>query len=102
MNFPLASTVIHPELGGSVGGWLETAKGLLALDADTYVPDHGGLLTKEDLRTKLAFVQDRWNRVKAMVAQGKSLEQVKAELPGPPDRDATTIESLYAELQSKK
>lgn len=101
MNFPLASTVIHPELGGSVGGWMETAKGLLALDADTYVPDHGGLLTKEDLRTKLAFVQDRWNRVKAMVAQGKSLAEITAALPGPPDRDPTTLESMYTELQSK-
>jgi glyoxylase-like metal-dependent hydrolase (beta-lactamase superfamily II) len=101
MNFPLASTVIHPELGGSVGGWMETAKGLLALDADTYVPDHGGLLTKEDLRTKLAFVQDRWNRVKAMVAQGKSLAEITAALPGPPDRDPTTLESMYAELQAQ-
>ena len=101
MNFPLASTVIHPELGGSVGGWIETAKGLLALDADTYVPDHGGLLTKEDLRTKLAFVQDRWNDVKGMVAQGKSLEEIKAAMPGPPDRDPTTIESIYTEVKKK-
>ena len=101
MNFPLASTVIHPELGGSVGGWIENAKGMLALDANTYVPDHGGVLTKEDLKTKLAFVQDRWNRVKAMVAQGKSLEQIKAALPGPPDRDPTTLESIYTEVKTK-
>ena len=101
MNFPLASTVIHPELGGSTRGWMETAKGLLALDADTYVPDHGGVLTKEDLKTKLAFVQDRWNTVKAMVARGKSLEEIKAALPGPPDRDPATIENIYTELQAK-
>ena len=101
MNFPLASTVIHPDLGGSTRGWLENAMGLLALDADTYVSNHGGVLTKEDLRTKLAFVQDRWNTVKAMVAQGKSLEQIKAALPGAPDRDPKTIENMYAEVQSK-
>ena len=101
MNFPLASTVIHPELGGSVRGWIETAQALLALDAHTYVPDHGGVLTKDDLRTKLAFVQDRWNKVKAMVAKGQSLEQVKAAMPGPPDRDPTTLESIYAEVKSK-
>ena len=101
MNFPLASTVIHPDLGGSIGGWIESAKGLLALDADAYVSNHGGVLTKDDLRTKLAFVQDRWNKVKAMVAQGKSLEEVKAGIAGPPDRDPTTIENFYIELQSK-
>ena len=101
MNFPLASTVIHPDLGGSTSGWIENARGLLALDADTYVSNHGGVLTKEDLRTKLAFVQDRWNKVKAMVAQGKSLEQVKAAIPGPPDRDPKTIENIYSEVQSK-
>lgn len=101
MNFPLASTVIHPELGGSVRGWIENAKGLLALDANTYVPDHGAVLTKEDLRTKVAFVQDRWDDVKAMVAQGKSLEQIKAALPGPPDRDQTTLESIYTEVKTK-
>ncbi len=101
MNFPLASTVIHPDLGGSTSGWMENARGLLALDADTYVSNHGGVLTKEDLRTKLAFIQDRWNKVKAMVASGKSLEQVKAAMPGPPDRDPKTIENIYSEVQSK-
>ncbi len=100
-NFTYASTVIHNDLGGSVGGWIETAKGLLALDADTYVSDHGAVLTKEDFRTKLAFVQDKWNKVKAMVADGKSLEQIEAAIPAPGDRKPTTVENIYRELQSK-
>ena len=100
MNFPLASTVIHRDLGGSVRGWLENAKGLLALDADTYVTDHGGVLTKEDLRTKLAFVQEKWNKVKAMVAEGKSLDEIKVAIPSVGDRKPTTVEDMYAELQS--
>jgi glyoxylase-like metal-dependent hydrolase (beta-lactamase superfamily II) len=101
MNFPLASTVIHRDLGGSVRGWLENAKGLLALDADTYVTDHGGVLTKEDLRTKLAFVQEKWNKVKAMVADGKSLDEIRAAIPSVGDRKPTTVEDMYADLQSK-
>src|SRR6476646_8009937 len=100
-NFTYASTVIHNDLGGSVGGWIETAKGLLALDADTYVSDHGAVLTKEDFRTKLAFIQDKWNKVKAMVADGKSLEQIEAAIPAPGDRKPTTVENIYRELQSK-
>jgi len=100
-NFTYASTVIHNDLGGTVGGWIEAAKGLLALDADTYVSDHGAVLTKEDFRTKLAFVQDKWNRVKAMMAEGKSLEQIEAAIPAPGDRKPTTVENIYRELQSK-
>jgi len=99
-NFTYASTVIHNDLGGTVGGWIETAKGLLALDADTYVSDHGAVLTKEDFRTKLAFVQDKWNKVKAMMAEGKSLEQIEAAIPAPGDRKPTTVENIYTELQS--
>ena len=45
-DFPLAGTQIHPELHGSVAGWIETAKKLLALDADTYVSGHGDLFTR--------------------------------------------------------
>jgi glyoxylase-like metal-dependent hydrolase (beta-lactamase superfamily II) len=101
LNFTLASTVIHPDLGGSVGGWIENVKGLLTLDAEAYVSDHGGVLTKEDLTTKLAFVQQKWNTVKAMVAEGKSLEQIEAALPAPGDRSPTTVANIYAELQSK-
>lgn len=101
MNFPLASTVADKNLGGSIGGWLENARGLLALDADAYVTGHGGVLTKEDLRTKLAFVEEKWNKVKAMVAEGKSLDEIKAAIPGPPDRSPTTVENIYAELMTK-
>ena len=101
LNFTLASTVIHPDLGGSVGGWIENVKGLLTLDADAYVSDHGGVLTKEDLRTKLAFVQQKWNKVKAMVAEGKSLAQIEEAIPAPGDRKPTTVENIYTELHSK-
>lgn len=102
MNFPLASTVIHRDLGGSVAGWIENAKGLLALDADMYVSDHGGVLTKEDVRTKLAFVQEKWNKVKAMIADGKSLDEIKAAIPSVGDRKPTMVEDMYAELQSTR
>jgi hypothetical protein len=49
----------------------------------------------------LAFVQDKWNRVKAMMAEGKSLEQIEAAIPAPGDRKPTTVENIYRELQSK-
>src|SRR5262245_42456455 len=32
---------IHPEKNGSSEGWLTSVKGILSLDAETYVPGHG-------------------------------------------------------------
>src|SRR2546428_3882707 len=48
---------------------------------DTYVSGHGDLFTKNDVRTKLAFIQDKWDRMKAMVAQGKSLDEIEEVTP---------------------
>ena len=111
-DFPLAGTQIHPELHGSVAGWIESIQEMLALNADTYVSGHGDLFTKNDVRTKLAFLQDKWDRMKAMVAQGKSLDEIKTALgesTAPPQRNAqgnlpppTTTEIIYSEMTSKK
>jgi len=111
-DFPLAGTQIHPELHGSVAGWIESVKEMLALDAETYVSGHGDLFTKNDVRTKLEFIQDKWDRMKAMVAQGKSLDEIKTALgesTAPPQRNAqgnlpppTTTEIIYSEMMSKK
>jgi cyclase len=111
-DFPLAGTQIHPNLHGSAAGWIETVKGMLALDADTYVPGHGDPFTKNDVRTKLLIIQDKWEKVKAMVAQGKALDDVKTALgesAAPPQRNAqgnlpppTTTEIMYSELAQKQ
>ena len=103
-DFPLAATVIDRPLHGSVAGWMESVKGLLALNADIYVSGHGPLYTKRDVRTKLAFIQDKWDKIKVMVAQGKSLDEVKAAIDGPQgnlERTPSTTENIYAELTAK-
>ena len=84
---------------------------LLALDADTYVTGHGDLMTKDDVSKKLAFIQDRWDKIKAMVAQGKSLDDVKTamgESTAPPMPNAqgnmppaSFTEIIYNELTKK-
>jgi hypothetical protein len=79
---------------------------------DTYVPGHGDLFTKNNLRTKLLIIQDKWEKVKAMVAQGKSLDDVKTALgesSAPPQRNPqgnlpppTATEIMYSELTQKQ
>ena len=111
-DFPLAGTQIHPELHGSVAGWIESVKGMLALDAGTYVSGHGDLFTRNEVKTKLLLVQDKWDRIKALVAQGKSLDAIKTaqgESTAPPQRSAqgitpseVTTEVIYTEMTTKQ
>jgi glyoxylase-like metal-dependent hydrolase (beta-lactamase superfamily II) len=54
-----AYSLIHLEKNGSSEGWIETMKGIVALDADTFVPGHGDLQTKADLQKRLANAQER-------------------------------------------
>jgi cyclase len=77
---PQEFTMIKAQKNGSAEGWVQTVRGLLALNADTYVPGHGDLQTKADVRRRLARVEARREQVKKMVAEGKSLEQVKQTL----------------------
>jgi len=101
-------TLIHAEKNGSSEGWIQTVKGLAGLNADTYVPGHGDLQTKADVQQRLAKVQARREEIKKLVAQGKSLDQVKQALgetdtpaaPGAPQFPSyTTV--VYNELTKK-
>ena len=111
-DFPLTGTQIHPELHGSVAGWIESVKQLLALDAGTYVSGHGDLFTRNDVRTKLTLMQDKWDKMKALIAQGKSLDEIKTTLgesTAPPHPNAqripppsVTTEAIYNEMTTKE
>ena len=69
---------IHDEKHGSTEGWINTAKGIAALDADTYIPGHGNIQTKADIQKRIADAIARRDQVKALKAQGKSLDEIKA------------------------
>ena len=104
-------TLIHVEENGTATGWIDSVKGMIALDADTYVTGHGDLMTKDDVKKKLAFIQDKWDKVKAMAAQGKSLDDVKTamgESTAPPVPNAqgnlpaaSLTEIIYKEVSKK-
>src|SRR5215510_4891381 len=75
---------VHFEKNGSTEGWLTTVKGLIGLNADTYITGHGDLVTKADLQRKYDATLARRNKIAAMVKEGKTLEQIKAALPDAP------------------
>lgn len=71
---------IHDEKNGSTEGWIKTAKGMVALNADTFVPGHGSIQTKADIEKRIADAETRRDQIKKLVAQGKSLDEIKAAL----------------------
>jgi cyclase len=104
-------TLIHLEKNGSAAGWIENAKGMVGLDADTYLTGHGEMMTKADVQKKLALIQDKYNKIKTMAAQGKSLDEIKSSLgeptaAPPPNPNgnppaATLTEVIYKEVAKK-
>jgi cyclase len=75
---------IHFEKNGSTEGWLANVKGMIGLNAETYVTGHGDLLTKADLQRKFDATTARRAKIAAMVKEGKTLEEIKAALPDAP------------------
>ena len=95
--------LIHLEDQGSSAGWIESMKGIVALNAETYIPGHGGPQTKAELQQRTENTAARREKIKQLVAQHKSLEEIQKELgetarpagaPGFP----TFTEVVYKEL----
>jgi cyclase len=93
---------IHDEKHGSTEGWIATAKGIVSLDADTFVPGHGTIQTKADIQKRISDAEARRTQVKELVAQDKSLDEVKAAVG---DNDKLNYKSwtqvCYEELTKK-
>jgi len=102
---------VHQEKNGSSEGIIATMHGIGALDADTFVPGHGGIQTKAFVQERAKKLEEKRKTIVAMVKQGKSLEEIKAAdgdnasaapVGGPPAPAAPTFtETVYAELTKK-
>lgn len=100
--------LIHLEKNGSSEGWIKTAKGIVALDADTFIPGHGGPETKADIQQYLAHAEAKRAKIKQLVAEGKTLDQIKEAVGDAPPANggagptfATFTEVVYQELTKK-
>jgi cyclase len=82
MDQPVA--LIHRERQGSSEGWLRTAKGVIALDADRFVVGHGEVQTKESLQKRTRKAEAEREKIKELVAAGMSLQQIQAADGDPP------------------
>lgn len=100
--------LIHLEDDGSSAGWVESMKGIVALDVATYVPGHGNTQTKPVLEQRLMNTAARRDKIKQLVAQGKSLDDIKKDLgeanppPGANANFAGFTEVVFKELNHSK
>jgi glyoxylase-like metal-dependent hydrolase (beta-lactamase superfamily II) len=76
--------LIHLEKNGTSDGWVTTMNGLIKTGAATYVPGHGDVQMKADLQKRVADTTARREKIRALVAQGKSLDDVRQGLNEPP------------------
>jgi cyclase len=104
----LPDALIHLEKHGSSEGWVTTVKGMLKLNVDQVVPGHGNIMTKDDVRMRLARVEEKRAKVKELVGQGKSLAEIKTALGDPAPAAGgrgpgfpTLTEVIYRELTGK-
>ena len=82
---------------------------MLALDADTFLSGHSDPLSKKDIQALYTSIADKREKVKSMVAEGKSLEDIKkafgidegAAQPGRM-RFMSFVEVIYLDLTEKK
>ena len=101
--------LIHAEKAGSSEGWIMTVKGMLALNADQFVPGHGDLQTKADLQSVLKATEEKRAKIGSMVKDGKSLDEIRAatgDIPRPAAGGrgpafASFTDVVYAELTKK-
>ncbi|MBV9504736.1 MAG: MBL fold metallo-hydrolase [Acidobacteriia bacterium] len=107
----LPDPLIHLEKNGSSEGWITTVKGIVALNADQFVPGHGDVQTKAAIQKRLADTEAKRAKIKDLVAQGKSLEDIKTAVGDPPPAQgrggrgpnfASFTEVVYKELTAKK
>jgi cyclase len=99
--------IIHAEKNGSSDGWIATVKGILGLNADQFVPGHGAIQTKADVQARLTRTAEKRAKIKELVAQGKSLDEIRSAVGDPPPvagrgpNFASFTEIVYRELTKK-
>ncbi|HZE99944.1 MAG TPA: MBL fold metallo-hydrolase, partial [Planctomycetota bacterium] len=77
--------------------WIDVLSQVQTLDPDTVVPAHGAVAKRELLQTQKQYFLELRARVAAMVQEGKTLDQVKADVDVPMWREWTGEKKLSLE-----
>lgn len=99
--------LIHRHKNGRASGAIATLRKLLELDADTYVSGHADPVGKEEIRKAIASLEGTQQKVRGLIADGKTLEEIKAAfgVKQPPAGQRSRpglVEVIYLEMTEKK
>ena len=100
--------LIHRQKGGTSFGLVKNLKEILALDADTFIPGHGEILSRKDIEGLMTSIEEKQNKIKALVKEGKSLDDIKKifnveDRPAPTGRRwLSLVEVIYLDITEKK
>jgi cyclase len=100
--------LIHRQKGGTSTGLIKTLKALLELNADRYVPGHGNIATKSDIQAEMKSLQEKQDKVRSLIREGKSLDEIKTAfgIPPAPAKPGgfsfpSLVEVMYLEMSGK-
>jgi glyoxylase-like metal-dependent hydrolase (beta-lactamase superfamily II) len=102
--------LVHRHKNGNSFGLVSVLKSVLKLDADTFLSGHADKATRTDVEALIKSIEEKQAQIRAMIAEGKSLDEVKklykvedrpAAAPGRP-RFLSFTEVVYLELTEKK
>jgi cyclase len=90
--------LIHSYKGGNSFEHVKTlTKMLETLDAEKFCSGHSEIVDRETIKNHIDQTKKRQEKVKTLMEQGKSLEQIKSEFE---ENEARLIESIYNEIKS--
>jgi glyoxylase-like metal-dependent hydrolase (beta-lactamase superfamily II) len=98
--------LIHRHKNGSSFGLVKVLRAILNLEAEIFVHGHGDLATKKEILGAIQTVEENQVRIRALVKEGKTLDQVK-KIYNLEDRPGamhwmSLVEVIYLELTEKR
>ena len=98
--------LIHRHKNGSSFGLVKVLKAILNLDVEIFVHGHGDLATKKEILGVIQSIEEKQIRIKALLKEGNTLDQVK-KVFNIDDRAGGTrwmslVEVIYLELTEKR
>jgi len=95
--------LIHRSKNGSSFGLVKVLKAILNLDAEIFAHGHGDLATKKDIQNLIQSVAEKQVKIRALVKEGKTLQQVKKifHIEDRGMRWMSLVEVIYLELTEK-
>ncbi len=98
--------LIHRHKNGNSFGYVKALKGLLELSpqVEIFLSGHADPLGRADVESLIASMEEKQTRVKTLVDDGRSIEEVKKAFgieDQPGRRWPSLVETIYLELTSK-